>query len=250
MIEISLAIFATAALTMAGYSSFRSEKDKRQRRLVFLANGFALIAIWIQFSQQLIQGDADEKKHAELSGRYEALLGQNNQLLIGYRELKALNHEMQEKQTELISKNSKLHDQLMPILEIAKAKNPGFPESDALAKLLLELEKLNPKLMWISDKTTTEENVENGPYRTTFYFESRFPVAIRDARLALVFDKTIKRVEVKAPNNLPFTDNLKVRYVHQRSIVVTAAFLGEAGRLNVSVLTDTPVRLVSAALQP
>lgn len=275
-------LLATAALAFTTAHSFRGEKKPSQKWLLILACAVGLIALWVQDFRDSEADQTATNRHSELVANYENLQKNYSSLQTNYTalqngysdlhksysellknyealdkrhsELVAHNKEFDKTQEQLVLDNQKLREQLRPILEAAQAKNPGVTESEALKKLLAELAKFQPKIEFLPNNTQHEivADSPHGPIRTKFFFQTRHPVVIRDARLNLTFDKPVRRVEVTLPNQMAIggEEIVRVDVTTSRHVVVRVDVLQEAGRLEVVVFSNAPVRLTKADIYP
>lgn len=111
MIEISLALLGTAAVIVAAVLTERVTNRSGRRGWIVTGHVLAVAIIWGQYIQQLVDDRDEEARHAALSDQ-----------------------------------NRKLSEKLDPILQAAQAKHPGISESEAVEKLLGEIERLNPQI--------------------------------------------------------------------------------------------------------
>jgi hypothetical protein len=124
MIEVLLALLGSVAVLVAAKTAPK-ETNRRKRRLFFGGYALAFVIIWVQYFQQLHEAKEDDAKHKQLVAQSE-------------KDAKQL--------SELLTQNVALGAKLDPILAAAQAQHPGLNESQALAKAVEELEKLNPQL--------------------------------------------------------------------------------------------------------
>lgn len=249
MLSLIIAVLATAALVATAVHLYRSESNRSLRRWIVVGNAFAIVAIWAQFAQQTIDAMDARQQHAESEKKIDRLIEQNGLSASELSALRAQNGQLLVEQRALRDQNQQLEERLRPVIRAAESKHPGVGESEAVSRLLAEIEKRNPRLALLPERTLRED-AEDGRKKTTYFFESSYPAVIRGARITLNFDHSIQRAEVKAPNTLPFADNLKVEFPRPRTVVVRANVLGEAGQISVTVFSRVPVNLLGHHLQP
>lgn len=236
--SILLSILAIAGIAIGLASSLHSEKKTKLRRLVIAAGFLAILAVCAQYLKQREDGATHQRELASAEDRHNQLKEQNNSLHAKVDSLAAAEQEMRV--------------MIAPILEIAKERSPGIDDRKAIGKLLEEISKrMDPKLVFLEDRTIYEQDSETGLYKTTYVYMSQYPVLVRDATVKLRFDCKVLKANGRLPNTLPFKDNSTLNiHPDEKGVTYYARNLGEGSDMILEVFTKVAPKIVSSELSP
>ncbi len=164
-----------------------------------------------------------------------------------------MNQVADERHGQLRQQYDSLNDMVAPVLQMARANAPQVEDREALNLLVQEMNAvINPRLVFLSERTAQTRIEDTGQYRTVYYFRSKYPVVLRDARVDLEFDVEVLDCTGKYLHTLPFNPNGNLTYYKDRknALTMTAYHLGEAGQMEITVVTSAPPQIMKCTMLP
>jgi hypothetical protein len=115
--------------------------------------------------------------------------------------------EIIEQNKHLLSQNDTLEveietvsEKLQPFIQVATRNYPALNKDQALAKLVTDisrtLEHMQPRLILLTDKTESWKDT-NGLFHTRYFFDSQYPVPLKNISIEMKFDKPFIKAEGK-----------------------------------------------------
>lgn len=212
-------ILAAAGICVSLATSLSTESSRKVRRLVVVGASVAFLAVCGQWVSQRQSNEQNRVLHAKVDTLAEA--------------------------------GREMRDMLAPVLEIAKDRSPGTDDKKALGKLLQEISKMHPKLVFLENRTKAEKDSVTGLLKTTYVYRSQYPVVVRDATVKLRFNCRIFKANSRLPNTLPFKGNSTLN-IHRdgKGVTFFARHLGEGSDIELSVFSRIPPKIESSELFP
>jgi len=190
-------------LSILGYIFLFVFNKEKLKSNIFLAILIAVAAV-LSTTTQIWQKSTQDSREAQYQSRYDSLQTSNQYVII--------------QNDTLTSQVKKLSAQLEPVIKLANENFPDLAERVAIEQLLLKISKMESKIKYL--KSASSVNSKDGNYITEFYFGSDYPVAVRDIKINIEFDKSLLDAEyriagafvVEQGSNLILTANNKIEF--------------------------------------
>ncbi|MCJ7459459.1 MAG: hypothetical protein MUP17_10755 [candidate division Zixibacteria bacterium] len=212
----------------------------------------------------------DKQKHRNLYKWIAVLGGILSLVVIG------VNHLRQEQQIKdwgkslykitkqndsLLSQNDSLEvrmkdvsEKLQPFVQIATRSYPALNEEEALTKLVTDisrtLEQMQPKLTLLTEKTELRKD-NNSLFHTIYFFDSQYPVSLRNISIEMKFDGTVLRAEYKINGAFVIEQGSKMLIENdKRGFIFVTGLLTVGNEIVIEVISKKQLNLISKRLSP
>lgn len=121
----------------------------------------------------------------------------------GLNEIMAQNGRLLSQNDSLQVQIRGVSEKLQPFMQIATRSYPALNEEEALAKLVTDMSQISrtlghmqPKLLLLTDETKSWKD-NNGVFHTRYFFDSQYPVPLKNISIEMKFDAPIIQAEGK-----------------------------------------------------
>lgn len=252
--NLSILLITLLVVVVGLVVSFLTEEDRKKRWWITSAAVLACIGAIFQYGKSVLDSIANDKELLTEKKRYETLVDKNDEQISKHEQLLEINKDLVKKHDTLQKTNNTLQskvDDLSPFISLVMEKY-GKADKEAIQKLAIEIDKImNPTLVFLSDRTKQKTLDDKGQVETDYYFRSKYPMVIRDARVDLRFDTQLISVQGGTRNMLPYSNNSRIgMHPDRKGVTITANHLGEAGQLRIAVFTKVPPKLIKYQMSP
>jgi uncharacterized protein YoxC len=243
-----MGIFLTglvALLALLGYLlDYLLDKKKYKKaykRIVIIAIILTLAAIGGNYYRQEKEIKRWEAKFESAQEKLDGIKEQNEHLLSQYDSLKAQFTEVSEK--------------LNPFLQTARSVYPALNDDQALTKLATEISKtlggMQPKIIYLSDKTKSWKDRNTNLIHTIYYFRSQYPVAVRDISITMRFDRTLLRADGRITGAFVVEQGSRMMIdADSRGFTFVTGLLKEDNDIMIEVISNEPLKITSMDRSP
>lgn len=230
----------TNFLALLGYFlTYISKKKLAQRKSLLIILGAILTSVVI-WGKYYYEGEESESVKKEFRG----IKGQNEQLLNKNDSLKTLARE-------ILESNKDLTLLLEPFRDIAHRKYPSLKSEKALEKLASDISRMQPRLVFLQDKTVQYQDPLTDLLHTHYLFRSQYPIGLTDVQIKIRFDARFLSAISRIQGAIVEEQGTKMRIDADSSgFVYTTGYLREGNDIIINVVSRTSLKISSIELSP
>jgi hypothetical protein len=224
---------------------------------LFLSVLIALLALHSLWLGRLL----GKGKHERARKRIEIIVIILMLVAVGWNYYRQ-NEEIKEQNQLWLSQNDSLRVQidelsqkLEPFLQMARTSYPALRDEEALTKLATEISKtlggMQPKIIYLSDKTKSWKDTNTNLLHTIYYFRSQYPVAVRDISITMKFDRTLLRAEGKITGAFVVEQESRMMInADSGGFTFVTGLLGAGNDIMIEVISNESLKIRSMQLSP
>ena len=243
-----LTVVITVVAVFGYLLNYVVDKDKHKkafRVIVIIAIVFAFAAIWGDYFHQKAESEkesnATEERHKEMREQNDSLNAQIARVLDRNDSLRAQVGEMSEK--------------LEPFMRIARVNYPAMRDEEALSKLARHisetLDRMQPKIIYVPDKTKSWIADSTDLIHTVNYFRSQYSVAVRDISIRMEFDRPILGAKGKITGAFVVEQGSRTTIdKDNKGITFVTGYLSVGNDIMIEVVSREPLKVITRRSSP
>ena len=233
-------------LALLGYLLIWINKEKIPRyklSLVLLGVLLTSAVIWGKYYYDSRQSASAAKESALIQSKLTEIKEQNELLLSERDSLKRHMREIQ-------ASNKELTLLLEPFTEIARMSYPGSNDQEALQKLVSDVSKMQPKIVFLGQTEPSRDSVTN-LLHTFYVFRSQYSIGLRDIEITVTFDGAFVSATPRIRGAIVQEYGSRMTIDADSSgFCYTTGYLSEGNDISIEVISRKPLKVTSMKLLP
>jgi hypothetical protein len=136
-------------------------------------------------------------------------------------------------------------------LERARLSYPGFEDQAALRKLASDVAKMQPKMIFLEDRTKQWVDHSTNIFHTVYFFRSQYSIGVWDVRIHLVFDKPFVSAKPDIGGAWVEDQGSSMRIAPDSTGLSYAMLhLREGNYIKIEIESRAPIEIISKDLRP
>jgi hypothetical protein len=246
MVKILLLVIATFLAVLGYVFLYISNKEKLRsyKLILFLGAGFAVASILGNYYFQSSESALNQSKLIEINEQASLIRDQNKLLL-------SQNDSLKIQMGKIIKTNQEITRSLEPFEEIARTKYPALNDQEALNRLVSDISKMQPKIVFLQNKTQQYRDPSTNLLHTVYPFRSQYPTGVRDIHIKLRFDGPFISATPGIGGAIAEEYGTQMRIDPDSSgFYYTTGYLREGNDIFIHVLSRKSLKVDSMSLSP